>query len=467
MSQGAAFLDTTGVYSGLTAANRQNVALDALLTANSGATAPTNALGGSPKLGQVWIDTTSATLPIKKRYTGLAWVVEAVMDVTNGLWLPVVGGGIGTIASATTTDIGSQPQSTLNVTGTTTIAGLGSSAAVGQKKNLIFGGILTLTYNATSLIIPGAANITTANGDVAEVVYLGGGNWRVLHYVPISLPTKATPTISDFVLIQDAAASNAPKKSLISALPFDPVNFTGYLSGLTLSAAGSTATFGIAAGVANDTANGGLMSLASAYTKTTAAWAVGTGNGALDTGVIVINTGYHVYEIKRPDTGVVDICVSLSAAAPTLGAAIPAAYTLSRRIGWMKTDGASQWIKFTQTGDDFIWAAFVPDVSGIAATVARVITPVTVPTGVVVKALLKASINATSGTSTNVCSLLENDAAVSTGTNTNLQAGNNGISSVQLEVMTNTSAQIAVRSGTAGAATISIQTYGWKDTRGK
>src|SRR3982074_1919513 len=110
MSQGNNFLDSTGVYSGLTAVNRTNAALDALLTANSGATAPTNALGGVPKLGQVWIDTTSATLPIKKRYTGSAWVVEAVLDVTNGIWLPVVGGGVGTIASATTTDIGAQPQ---------------------------------------------------------------------------------------------------------------------------------------------------------------------------------------------------------------------------------------------------------------------------------------------------------------------------------------------------------------------
>ena len=177
------YLPTTGVFNGLTAANTINNALDALLTCHSGATAPTNALGGSPKLGQCWIDTTSATLPIKKRYTGAAWIVEGVLDVSNGIWLPPIGGGSATLASATTTNLCTSPQSLLTISGTTTITGFGSSCVVGQFKTLVFSGVLTLTYNATSLIIPGAASKTTAAGDIALVVYLGGGNWRVLDYV--------------------------------------------------------------------------------------------------------------------------------------------------------------------------------------------------------------------------------------------------------------------------------------------
>lgn len=185
MSQGANWLPTTGVYSGLTAANDTNAALDALLTENSGSSAPTNALGGVPKLGQTWLDTTSATLPIFKRYTGSAWVVEAVIDVTNGIWMPVIGGGIGTVASSGTTDLGASPQAVQNVTGVTTITSFGSNCAKGSRKILIFGGILTLTYDAVALIIPGGSNVTTAAGDVAEAVYLGSGNWRVLNYVPL------------------------------------------------------------------------------------------------------------------------------------------------------------------------------------------------------------------------------------------------------------------------------------------
>jgi hypothetical protein len=41
---------------------------------------------------------------------------------------------------------------------------------------------LTLTHNATSLKLPGSANILTAAGDVGFFVSLGSGNWKCLHY---------------------------------------------------------------------------------------------------------------------------------------------------------------------------------------------------------------------------------------------------------------------------------------------
>src|SRR5260370_37167662 len=119
-AQGLNYLDPTGVYSGLVAANRTNAALDALLTCNSGSTAPTNALGGVPKLGQCWIDTTSATLPIKKRYTRAAWEVEAGLDVAHGLWVPPHGGGSGSVASSCPTALCASPQALQNGAGTTT-----------------------------------------------------------------------------------------------------------------------------------------------------------------------------------------------------------------------------------------------------------------------------------------------------------------------------------------------------------
>jgi hypothetical protein len=49
-------------------------------------------------------------------------------------------------------------------------------------KVLVFEGVLTFTHNVTSLILPAAANITTAAGDVATMISLGSGNWRCLDY---------------------------------------------------------------------------------------------------------------------------------------------------------------------------------------------------------------------------------------------------------------------------------------------
>lgn len=86
------------------------------------------------------------------------------------------------IASATTTDLGAIAGSMHDITGTTTITSFGTVSA-GIWKYIKFEGALTLTHNATSLILPGAANITTADGDAAIVMSEGSGNWRCLSYV--------------------------------------------------------------------------------------------------------------------------------------------------------------------------------------------------------------------------------------------------------------------------------------------
>jgi len=85
------------------------------------------------------------------------------------------------ISSATTTDIGAATGNYVEVTGTTTITGLGTVQA-GTRRVVRFTGALTLTYNATSLILPGNANISTAAGDVAEFLSLGSGNWVCTRY---------------------------------------------------------------------------------------------------------------------------------------------------------------------------------------------------------------------------------------------------------------------------------------------
>ncbi len=86
-----------------------------------------------------------------------------------------------TIASATTTDIGTKESGQLTVTGTTTITGFGTVSA-GICKWVTFASVLLLTYNATSMILPGALSISTAAGDVAFMQSLGSGNWKCLSY---------------------------------------------------------------------------------------------------------------------------------------------------------------------------------------------------------------------------------------------------------------------------------------------
>lgn len=85
------------------------------------------------------------------------------------------------IASATTTDLSTATGNVVDITGTTTITGFGTLQS-GSVMFLRFTGALLLTHNATSLILPTGANITTAAGDEAIMVSLGSGNWRCANF---------------------------------------------------------------------------------------------------------------------------------------------------------------------------------------------------------------------------------------------------------------------------------------------
>ncbi|MBB2965223.1 hypothetical protein [Methylobacterium sp. R2-1] len=81
------------------------------------------------------------------------------------------------MASAATVDLGSSPAGRVVITGSTAIL------SFGPGKNLTrlvrFANAVTLTHNATSLILPGGANYTTLLGDMMLVTLDSAGNWRV------------------------------------------------------------------------------------------------------------------------------------------------------------------------------------------------------------------------------------------------------------------------------------------------
>lgn len=118
------------------------------------------------------------------------------------------------IASAGTTDLSTATGNFVDVTGTTTITALGTLAA-GAERTVRFTGALTLTYNATSLILPTAANIVTVAGDIARFRSLGSGNWVCVAYQrasgqPLAPSTQyyrigffftTTPAVSEVIAI--------------------------------------------------------------------------------------------------------------------------------------------------------------------------------------------------------------------------------------------------------------------------
>ncbi len=127
-------------------------------------------------------DTVSSALDLTSQVTGALAIGNGGTGATTSYGAyDAISGAETAVASATTTDLGAVTSNKVSITGTTTITGFGTVAAGVQKWGR-FTGALTLTHNATSLILPGAANITTAAGDSFHAVSLGSGNWAVYHY---------------------------------------------------------------------------------------------------------------------------------------------------------------------------------------------------------------------------------------------------------------------------------------------
>jgi hypothetical protein len=119
------------------------------------------------------------------------------------------------IASASTTDLTTATGEFVDITGTTTITAFGTVDS-GIKRLLRFTGILTLTHNATSLQLPGSANITTAVGDIAEFISLGSGNWKCTRYVKVDGTPVVNPTIADNAIIARMLSDSANGSPMIN-----------------------------------------------------------------------------------------------------------------------------------------------------------------------------------------------------------------------------------------------------------
>ncbi len=239
----------------------------------------------------------------------------------------------------------------------------------------------------------------------------------------------------------------------------------GYLSGLTLSnnAGDATNDIDIAVGecVTLDSPYW-RMALASSITKRLdATWAVGTGNGGLDTGSIA-NTTYHVWLIQRSDTLVVDALFSTSATAPTM----PTNYDRKRRIGSIIRLGATI-LAFTQTGDTFDLTTSTLNYS-LTSGATNILQAFTVPNGISVQAMVYSNITVGVGS----CTLHVGSGARATANMIIGQCGSSSAaadgSSITSGLWTTTSGQLRVNSSVTGTVNVvQIWTSGWVDTRGR
>jgi hypothetical protein len=146
----------------------------------------------------------------------LAFDVSGVTTgTTRTLTVPNYSGMLGLrakgadVASAATIDLDSATGDFVHITGTTTITAITLSSGV--ERTVVFDGALTLTHNATTLILPGGANITTAAGDRATFRGDGTGNVRCVHYTKADgTAITGGATVGNLVQLSRAVPSGQP-----------------------------------------------------------------------------------------------------------------------------------------------------------------------------------------------------------------------------------------------------------------
>ena len=471
--------DFNGIFNQITAWNRWQNAGGIVVYDGTFQTA----VGGYPKGAM-----------IGSAVTGLVWLSLTDNNVTDpdtgGAGWVQFGGGASTIASATTTDLGTLPQSYLAISGSTNISSFGTSMSPGFKI-VRFASVLNLVQSA-SLLMPTGATITTAAGDTALVQCVSTGNYIVVAYqradgTPLALGTGQVQTanIAAGAVTTAKIANNAVTNALLAQMGATTIKGNaststanaadltgtqvaqtpgiappGLITGLTLSNDSGTpaSVIDVATGYATAINTGvpTLMHLSSAFTKSvTTGWSLGSGGGCSDTGTIANPSSIHFFLIERPDTGVNDILCSASATSPTL----PTNYTLFRRIGSELYQSAALQA-FVQDGNTFRWNTATPptDFSGGGRT--KAVLAVSVPSGIRVNGIF---LPIFFGNNANFDAILYD--GVNTNISVQLASGNQGGTSITIGTVltqyTNTSAQIQYAQVSINGGT--LQTVGWID----
>lgn len=239
-----------------------NSALAALFSNSSGSSAPATTLAY-----QLWADTTSGLLKIRNAANS-AWIDVGTLAGTNLGLLSLAGGTMtgalnfaqgSDVASAGTINLTTATGNVVDVTGTTTITAV--TLAQGAARIVRFTGALTLTHGS-SLVLPTAANITTAAGDYAVFVGYSAGVVRCVSYqrasgLALALP-DATESVKGAVELATAAETVTGTDAVraLTAAGFAgnnflgadgyyrfPVGFTIQWGTVTVSPAGASVTF--------------------------------------------------------------------------------------------------------------------------------------------------------------------------------------------------------------------------------
>ncbi|ANL34116.1 hypothetical protein [Rhizobium phaseoli] len=324
--------------------------------------------------------------------------------------------------TALATDDNAVHRFTANATLTLTAAA--TLGANWQYTVIADGGTVTIDPNGAETI-DGAATLTVPNGYSAHLICSG----------------SAFFTDKVLARLQAKAESTA---------------VGSFIEGMLLSnnVANPTTHVDLAAGSARSGSS--FVSSASTMTKRlNGTWAVGTGNGGLDTGSVAASATYFAYAIRKDSDLSFDVVLSTSATIGGVTTTLLTGYTIVKCIGVVLTDASSlirQFVMYPR--DEYTFVTPVRDAFNAAINTTSALMAITVPNGVKVRANLRFMYLSSATTASALFSDPAQGVLVAGGNN---EGGNVGTIQVASsfavgsdEIWTNTSMQIRRVAGASG-----------------
>jgi len=362
------------------------------------------------------------------------------------------------IASATALATGNDGNY-FDVTGTANITSI-NAIGIGSVLKLHFDDALTLSHDATNLILHGGSDIITVAGDEMEFIEYAEGDWRQTVYSPFS--NMALNEGQTIVKQQD----------LVGLEAWVPRN---YISGLIMSTGTDTDhDIDVTAGEATDSDNDHMLKL-TATTTVAIDIQFDTGDGGLSSSLTVANATWYHYFIVKTGTAACKVGIDTSLTAVNLIA--DHSITEYRYIGSQITNGSANILpsfsyEIAGGGVETLWADPTLDVTATNQGVTAVARTLTVPTGRSVIAALNIRLEDTDVSQITYLYVRTPDvndeepsnsvAPLATISTTAITISN--VSGPHL-IRTNTLSQVETRAAPVGDATIDIATLGWIDSR--
>ena len=206
--------------------------------------------------GIIWINDTHIPWQVNL-FDGTNDDLLGYLDPSASVWMPAIGGGVGSDISTTTTDLGAHPYGVIDLSvSSATITNFGTSAAPGTAKFVRFGGQLTIVASG-NLLTPSGQNIITAAGDQALCVYLGSNVWTIFTYFQanssgnvmppgVTFPFAGFTAPPGFLLATGQAVSRTTYVALFNAVA---IQTTGNFTSGSLAITGVANTANMAVGM--------------------------------------------------------------------------------------------------------------------------------------------------------------------------------------------------------------------------